>query len=50
VEFWPDRFFVRYLKKGWLILVEGFLDPNYKLCDMTRPNYNLTVLFPHIDE
>jgi hypothetical protein len=38
VEFWPDRFYVRDLKKGNLIVIEGILDPNdnlYKLYDMT---------------
>jgi hypothetical protein len=52
VEFWPDQFFVRDLKKGWSIF-GGFLDPKdslYKFCDMTRPDSELTSLVSHTDE
>jgi hypothetical protein len=48
VEFWPDRFYVRDLKKGKLIVVDGILDPMdnlYKFCDSTRPESELNCTY-----
>jgi hypothetical protein len=54
VEFFPDWFFVRDLKKGSVDFhIGGFLDPKdslYKFCDMTRPNSESTSLVSHTDE
>jgi hypothetical protein len=53
VEFWPDRFCVRDLKKGKSIIVRGLFDLTYNLYkfhDMTRPHIEPTALVSHTYE
>jgi len=53
VEFWPDQFFSRYLKKGESIFIGGFLDSKeslYKFCDTNQLDTELTTLVSHTNE
>jgi hypothetical protein len=52
VEIWSDQFFFLDLKKGQLIIVEGFLNLKenlYKFYDTTQPNIKPDAFFAHID-
>jgi hypothetical protein len=53
LKFWPDRFDVHDLKKGKSIVVGGLLDSmeiSHKVCDMTQPEPEPTVLVSHTYE